>query len=183
MTSSSELRGRGIMWMSFKSLCLLSHGFPAQKHTSPVFLLLSVHGDSSVARRKVRGREIHAAAASSDEAACDFKSVSSAGRHAGAGAPSLSDSQMETCRWDLKNSITFKPSAKSRDSHLDRTCCLPVTALVVSSLFMWLKQEAKQWQSHCCVSLLKSDLIRTYLCWTSGWRTQNGGQLSWNAQN
>ena len=41
---------------------------------------------------------------------------------------------------------------------------LPVTALVVSSLFMWLKQETKQWRSHCCRSLLKSDFIRTYSC-------------------
>lgn len=81
----------------------------------------------------------------------------------------FSDSEVETCRWDVKNILTFKFSVKSHASHLYRSCCLSVTALVVSSLFMWLKQEAKQWQSHCCVPLLKSDFITTYLC-SQKWR-------------
>lgn len=79
-------------------------------------------------------------------------------------APYFSDFEMETCRWDVKNSIAFNFSVKSIASHLDHTCCLPVTALIVSSLFMWLKQEAKQWRTHCHISLLKSDFIRSILC-------------------
>ena len=35
----------------------------------------------------------------------------------------FSDSNMETCRWDVKNSTTFMFSVKSNDSHLDPSSC------------------------------------------------------------
>lgn len=73
------------------------------------------------------------------------------------------------------------PAVRSCASHLDQTCCLPVKGLVVSSLFMWLKQETKQWWAQRRISLLNSDFIRTPLNWRPK-RDGNDGNMRPNVQ-
>lgn len=102
---------------------------------SSVFLFLSVQSDSYIVLFKIRGTEIHATTTTTRRRVTwKAAAVRREGRISSFFFFFLFffDFEMETCRWDVKNSITFKFSVKSHGSHLDRTCCLPVTALVIS---------------------------------------------------
>lgn len=96
------------MYFSGKKICYFC--------ITSVPLFLSVQGDSRIVLFKIRGRGIHATTTTTTRRPATRKSSSSEeGRRRGsvAQAPSFFRFWMETCRWDVKNSSTFKFSVKS----------------------------------------------------------------------
>lgn len=99
--------------------------------------------------------------------------------------PSFSDSEMETRRWDVKNSFTFKFSAKRRDesfgSDLLSSCDRPGSFLAIHVVETGNKTVAKSLRAYRCSRATSLGRIyvmspRAELCdkrWKTNKRLQN----------